>query len=144
VCATHSNAAAIVGDDPRHLTDEQLVSIRARDGIVGLNLYGRFLAPDHPMSPATVDHALDHVEHVASIVGRDRVGLGSDADGGFPATDLPVGLRRLGALATLADGLAARGWNPAEIDGFKRQNWRRWWMSGPPTPSVSAPADATG
>jgi len=127
IAATHSNAAAIVGDDPRHLTDDQLRALRDRDAVVGLNLYGRFLAPDHATNPATIDQALDHVEHVASIVGRDHVGLGSDADGGFPATDLPVGLRRLRDLDVLASGLADRGWSAAEVDGFRCGNWSRWW-----------------
>ena len=127
ICATHSNAASIVGDDPRHLTDDQLAALRDRDAVVGLNLFGRFLSPTHASSPATIDDALDHVEHVAGIIGRHRVGLGSDADGGFPATDLPAGLRRLRYLHVLADGLAARGWTATEVDGFRSSNWRRWW-----------------
>ncbi len=129
ICATHSNAAAIAGDDPRHLTDDQLAALRDRDAVVGLNLFGRFLSPTHATSPATMDDALDHVEHVASIVGRHRVGLGSDADGGFPATDLPTGLRRLRDLHVLADGLANRGWSQAEVEGFQSGNWRRWWRA---------------
>lgn len=126
VCATHSNAATLVGDDPRHLTDDQLHALRARDAMVGLNLYGRFLRPDHAAHPASIEDALDHVEHAASIVGRHRVGLGSDADGGFPASDLPTGLRRLRALESLATGLSSRGWSDAEVAGFRGDNWRTW------------------
>ncbi len=126
ICATHSNAAAIVGDDPRHLTDDQLAALRDRDAVVGLNLFGRFLSPTHATTPATIDDALDHVEHVAGIIGRHRVGLGSDADGGFPATDLPAGLRRLKDLGRLATGLADRGWSQAEVEGFQSGNWRTW------------------
>lgn len=126
ICATHSNAASLVGDDPRHLTDAQFEAIRDRDGMVGLNLFGRFLHRDHPTRPATIEDALDHLEHAAAIVGRERVGLGSDADGGFPASDLPVGLRRLRDLESLATGLADRGWSPEEIDGVRGDNWRTW------------------
>ena len=65
VCATHSNAAALIGDDPRHLLDDQIRAIRDRDGIVGLNLFGRFLtegSPSHarrlprPRRTCRVDH----------------------------------------------------------------------------------------
>lgn len=126
ICATHSNAASLVGDDPRHLTDDQLEALRDRDAMVGLNLFGRFLHPQHPERPATVEDALNHLEHAASIVGRHRVGLGSDADGGFPASDLPLGLRRLRELESLADGLAGRGWSPEEVAGFRGDNWRTW------------------
>ncbi|MBC04624.1 MAG: hypothetical protein CMJ34_15180 [Phycisphaerae bacterium] len=123
VCATHSNAASIIGDDPRHLTDEQYSAIADRDGIVGLNLFGRFLARDRE---ATLEDCLDHVEHAAGIIGRHRVALGSDADGGFGVEALPVELRRLENLPRLAHGLEARGWSSEEIAGFRSGNWRRW------------------
>lgn len=123
ICATHSNASAITGDDPRHLTDDQYGAIADRDGIVGLNLYGRFLAKGRE---ATVEDCLDHVEHAAEILGRQRVSLGSDADGGFDAGQLPRGLRRLQDLPRLTEGLRGRGWSSAEIDGFQRDNWLRW------------------
>lgn len=123
ICATHSNAATLVGDDPRHLQDRQYEAIAERDGIVGLNLFGRFLAKGRD---ATIEDCLDHVEHAASIIGRHRVGLGSDADGGFGASALPLELRRLQDLSRLASGLAGRGWSEPEIEGFRRANWRRW------------------
>ena len=123
ICATHSNAAAIVGEDPRHLDDRQYEAIADRDGIVGLNLFGRFLARGRD---STIEDCLDHIEHASSILGRHRVALGSDADGGFGASALPLELRRLRDLPRLATGLAGRGWTEGEIDGFQRGNWRRW------------------
>ena len=123
ICATHSNAAAITEDDPRYLTDEQYAAIADRDGIVGLNLYGRQLARDRQ---ATIEDCLDHLEHAAHIIGRHRVALGSDADGGFEASGLPIGLQRMQDLPRLATGLADRGWSDEQIEGFQRGNWRRW------------------
>lgn len=123
VCATHSNAAALIGDDPRHLLDDQIRAIGDRDGIVGLNLFGRFLAKDRR---ATLADCLDHVEHAASIIGRRRLALGSDADGGFGSDELPVELERLDHLDRLAKGLRDRGWSTDEVDGFRRGNWLRW------------------
>ena len=128
VCATHSNAARLAGPNPRHLEDDQYRAIAARDGIVGLNLFRRFLRPE---GEATVEDCLDHLDHAAGLVGRHRVALGSDADGGFGARDLPVGLQRLEDLHTLADGLRARGWSDPEVAGFRYGNWQRWLESLP-------------
>ena len=124
VCATHSNAAAITGRNPRHLRDDQIEAIAARDGVIGLNLFGQFLHGED--RDATIEDCLDHVEHVASIAGRERVGLGSDADVGFPVSALPTGLRDLRNLDRLTEGLADRGWSAAACDGFQSRNWRRW------------------
>jgi membrane dipeptidase len=122
--ATHSNCRALNGPDQRHLRDEQIRTIDERDGIVGLNLYTRFLAAE---GRATIDDCVRHVEHVAGVMGHRRgVALGSDMDGGFDAESLPVGLERPESLVHLADALAARGWSAHEIDGFRGGNWRRF------------------
>lgn len=124
IVATHSNARRLLGDPAaaRHLADRQIEAIAARDGAIGLNLYGRFLARDRP---ATLTDALDHVEAVAAIAGRDRVGLGSDLDGGFTTADLPEGVRHPAQYSALASGLADRGWTESERDGFRISNWLR-------------------
>lgn len=122
IVATHSNARARLAPSPRHLSDAQMKEIARRDGMVGLNLYGRFLASGRT---ATLDDALDHVEHAASIVGRHRIGLGSDFDGGFAPTDCPAGCGRPEELGALLAGLEARGWNTRERVGFAHGNWMR-------------------
>jgi membrane dipeptidase len=78
IVATHSNMRALMDPRERHLTDAQVSEIARRDGVVGLNLYGKFLARDRA---ATLDDAIAHVEHAAAIAGRTGVGLGSDFDG---------------------------------------------------------------
>jgi membrane dipeptidase len=124
VVATHSNCRALLSDDQRHLRDDQIRAIDERGGIVGLNLFTRFLAAGRR---ATVDDALSHVEHVTDVMGHRRgVGLGSDMDGGFGASALPEGVDHPERLGALADGLRARGWNDAEVAGFAGGNWRRF------------------
>ncbi len=124
IVATHSNARRLLGDPAaaRHLADRQIEAIAARDGAIGLNLYGRFLARDRA---ATLADALDHVEAIASIAGRDRVGLGSDLDGGFTTADLPEGVRHPTQYASLDRGLAQRGWTEAERADFRSATWLR-------------------
>ncbi len=123
IVASHSNCRALLEPTQRHLHDDQIRAIAERGGVIGLNLYGKFLANGRR---ATLDDCLNHVEHVASVAGRrDVVGLGSDMDGGFQPCDLPEGLDHPAKLGALADGLGSRGWSAAEIEGFASGNWLR-------------------
>ena len=75
VIATHSSAYELRGHH-RNLTDARLKGIGAGAGVVNVNLFAGFL--DEDPDRATVARAVDHIEHVASIAGVDRVGLGPD------------------------------------------------------------------
>lgn len=124
VVATHSNARWLLedGDNQRHLTPSQIRAIAARDGMIGLNLYGAFLASGRD---ATLEDCVRHVEAVAEHAGRDRVGLGSDLDGGFGTDRLPKGLEHPSKYPNLDHALAARGWSDPQRTGFRRDNWLR-------------------
>ena len=139
IVATHSNARRLLGDPnaARHLADRQIEAIAERDGAIGLNLYGRFLARDRP---ATLEDALDHVEALASIAGRNRVGLGSDLDGGFTTADLPEGVRHPADYGSLERGLAARGWSAGDLEAFRCGTWLRILRASLPDRPTSSPA----
>jgi membrane dipeptidase len=123
VVASHSNCRSLLSPDQRHITDDVIREVARRGGVIGLNLYGRFLAKDRR---ATLDDALRHVEHIASIVGHRRAcALGSDADGGFTPADLPDGLDHPSKWQAMASELGSRGWAPADIAAFQRENWLR-------------------
>ncbi len=132
VVASHSNCRAIVPKDhkgepaQRHLTDEAIREIAARGGVIGLNLVKSFLNP-RP-DDATIDDCVRHVEHICDVAGhRAAVGLGSDMDGGIPATELPKGIRRPADLSRLAEALRNRGWSDDEIANFAAGNWLHFW-----------------
>jgi len=136
VVASHSNCRELLGGETegknqRHLRDATIFEIGRRGGVVGLNLYGKFLRqhpPHEGEGRPTIDHALDHVERVCAVIGHRRaVGLGSDMDGGFGALAMCEGVERPAHLAKLALGLGARGWSEEEIDGFTHLNWLRFW-----------------
>lgn len=147
VMASHSNCRALLGDpaQQRHLRDETILEIARRGGVIGLNLFGRFLVPagSAPGSRATIVQALDHVEHVCALAGHRRaVGLGSDMDGGFSSDDLPEGVRAPADLRRLIDGLSSRGWSDAEIQGFAHGNWTRF-LGAALGPSITSPPRAS-
>lgn len=138
VIASHSNCRELLGGEldgknQRHLRDATIFEIGRRGGVIGLNLFAKFLrkAPPHEgEGRPTIDHALDHIERVCAVIGHKRsVGLGSDMDGGFSAAAMCEGIERPAHLARLALGLGARGWTEEEIDGFTHLNWLRFWES---------------
>ncbi|MCW2706129.1 MAG: dipeptidase Metallo peptidase family [Blastococcus sp.] len=71
--ASHSSCRALSGH-PRNLSDEQLRVMADASGFVAVNAFGPFLTDGEP----TVESYVDHLEHAISIVGPDRVGLGTD------------------------------------------------------------------
>lgn len=75
VMATHSSARAL-RDHHRNLTDDQLRAVAATGGVVCVNFFAPFLTED--AGKVTLDHLLDHIEHIAGVAGIDHVGLGPD------------------------------------------------------------------
>lgn len=131
VIASHSNCRTLLGDpaNQRHAGDAAIREISRRGGVVGLNLYSRFLVPvSEPQRRATIDECVRHIEHVCELAGsRRHVGLGSDMDGGFSAEQLPEGIDTASHLDRIAEALQARGWSDEEILGFAHINWARFF-----------------
>jgi membrane dipeptidase len=136
VIATHCNCRAITdpsGRIERHLSDDTIREVARRGGVIGLNLFSRFLIadaaslpPDQAKRRATIEEALAHVEHICDLLGhRASVGLGSDLDGGFSAADLPEGINAPKDYELLAEGLRDRGWNDEDVGAFMWGNWQR-------------------
>lgn len=126
IVASHSNPRRSVGvDSQRHLTDAQIREIAARDGVCGLNAFGKFLAP--PSRAATVSDACGAVADIEIVTGSRRVAaLGSDWDGGFTPLDCPEGLRHPSDLPAFARLVASRGnLDEASIAAFRSGNWLR-------------------
>ena len=129
VICTHA-ACRSINDHPRNLTDDQLHSLAAADGLFGLMLHP--LAIGHEQR--TLDRVVDHLEHAVSVVGIDRVCLGGDfttrlsevlppmpepADGLMPAgLKAGAGIEGLKGpedYPALLGALAGRGWSEADI-----------------------------
>jgi membrane dipeptidase len=70
---SHSNARRFY-DMERNMSDEQIKTIGARGGVIGINAI--LVSPKK--EEATLDRYIDHIEHVASLIGIDGVGIGFD------------------------------------------------------------------
>ena len=90
----------------------------------------------HPVGSATVAEVVDHIDHVAALVGIDHVGLGSDFDG--VGDDLPVGLEDVSCYPNLIGELLKRGWSEEDIRKICGENFLRVWTqilaAAEPTP----------
>jgi membrane dipeptidase len=119
VIASHSNCRALA-DTPRNLTDEQIRALAAGGGVMGMNAISAFVGD--ATRRRGVEDMLNHIDHVASLVGIDHVGLGLDFCGGFEDyLSLPHALETYDVLPghhhlqQLTAGLARRGYGDAQI-----------------------------
>jgi membrane dipeptidase len=123
VMASHSNAFALTPTGNRHISDDMIRAIGERNGRIGVVLFNRFLEPawtrETPEVRVTLDgQVLGHLQHMANLIGWDKVGIGSDIDGGLGRDETPEGLEVHGDIAKIGDVV------PAEArDGVLGQNW---------------------
>jgi len=122
IIASHSSSRALC-DHPRNLTDEMLVALAKKGGVIQLCILSSYLKKDepnpekdaamailmekfdklsetdtierkvlrkewgdirakYPNKLATVQDAVDHIDHIVNLIGIDHVGIGTDFDGG--------------------------------------------------------------
>ena len=77
VLVTHSNCRALVPGHPRVKTDEAIRAMAKSGGVMGITGVRMFV---RDREPTTIEHALDHFDHVAKLVGVEHLGVGSDID----------------------------------------------------------------
>ena len=77
VVFTHAACRALMPGYTRCKTDEMIQKLAAGGGVMGIALI-RFMI--RPAPPVTVEHVVDHFDHVIRLVGPEHVGLGTDLD----------------------------------------------------------------
>jgi membrane dipeptidase len=77
VLITHSNCRALVPGHPRLKTDEAIKKVGAAGSVMGITGVRMFVKGDEP---TTIEHVLDHFDHVAKLIGPEHLGVGSDMD----------------------------------------------------------------
>ena len=83
---THASSRAIHPTCSRCKTDDAVKALAAKGGVIGVPMI-RFLV--RPAPPVTVEHVVDHIDHLVKLVGADHVGIGSDMDVAGRANDIP-------------------------------------------------------
>jgi membrane dipeptidase len=77
VLISHGNCRALAPGLMRNKTDEAIRAMANTGGVMGI-AFIRFMVRDR--EPVTIEHALDHFDHVAKLVGVQHVAVGSDMD----------------------------------------------------------------
>lgn len=143
VAITHSNCRALV-DHPRCKSDEAIRKMAATGGVMGITGVRMFV---RAAEPTTIDHIVDHVDHVAKLVGVEHVGIGSDCDlSGYDALPAEQNAQLRGSYKSsyafreridiagfdhprkvfdLTEALLRRGYGDADIVGVLGGNFRR-------------------
>jgi len=140
VLITHGNASAIC-PTTRNNSDEMLKALAATGGVVGLMFWRPMVRLEEPV---TVEHVLDHFDHVCQLIGPKHVGLGLETPmigfdacenalapakkvsylSGVRSMDIPE-LCGLDRIRTLVAGLLRRGYADADIAGILGGNFVR-------------------
>jgi membrane dipeptidase len=76
IAITHSNCRAL-NNHPRLKTDEAITKLASRGGVMGITGVRNFVRDSEP---TTVEHIVDHIDHVVKLAGIEHVGIGTDSD----------------------------------------------------------------
>lgn len=144
VLITHSNCRALVAGHPRLKTDEAIKKVGQAGSVMGITGVRMFVKGDEP---TTVEHVIDHFDHVIKLTGPEHVGIGSDIDlYGYDAMPPEAnkalragykgsyafrekidieGLNHPKRMYDLTEGLIRRKYSDAAIQGILGGNFKR-------------------
>jgi membrane dipeptidase len=144
VLFTHSNVRALAPGHPRCKTDDAIRAMAKSGGVMGITGVRMFVRNSEP---TTIEHFLDHYDHVAKLVGPQHLGIGSDIDLDGYDDMPPEENKRLRAgykgsygfrekidiegvdhpkrVYDLTEGLIRRKYSDADIRGILGGNFRR-------------------
>ena len=80
--ASHSNARSVCGV-ARNMSDDMILKLAQRGGVMGLNFCGSFLGNHDEYSdhPSLIEDMVKHILYIKNLAGIDVIGLGTDFDG---------------------------------------------------------------
>ncbi len=151
VVFSHASCRAIASGNLRCKTDEMITKMARTGGVMGIPFLRMMV---REAEPVTVDHVIDHFDHVAKLVGIEHVAVGSDMDvvgnpnpvngAGMSVPPTPnferyrmhfdrkgermltvAGLDHPKRMFDLADGLIGRGFSDANISAILGRNAAR-------------------
>ncbi len=144
VLITHSNCRVLANGHPRDKSDEAILALKKSGGVMGITGVRMFV---RDKEPTTIEHALDHFDHVTKLIGPEHLGVGSDIDlYGYDAMPPELnkqlragykgsygfrdkidieGLDHPKRMFDLTEGLIRRKYSDANIEGILGGNFRR-------------------
>jgi membrane dipeptidase len=136
VIISHTNARALC-DHPRCVRDDQIAACAATGGILGITGISAFLGE----GGATPERLVDHIDHVATLVGPRHVGLALDYIYDLPASEafaarMPeryppaagygtISQLELEDAPRITEELLRRRYAESDVRGILGENWLR-------------------
>ena len=108
IIASHSCSTKLCSH-VRNLTDEQIIALAQKKGVVNINYWWELLGPSQ--KEVDVKKVVDHIDYIVKLVGIDYVGLGSDFDGAA----MPVDLQTVRDLPKITLELLERNYTEEDI-----------------------------
>lgn len=129
IIASHSNPRYFCDSD-RCLSDDMIMRLAERDGVMGIMLYNRYLNklwyPTDLKQNTTLSHFAEVVDYVCQLTGSvAHVGIGSDIDAGYPYRALPNEIDNVTELWQIQDCLRHKGFNESDIQAICGGNMLR-------------------
>lgn len=129
VLVTHSNCRALVPGTARCKTDEAIQSMAAKGGVMGITMVRTFVKP---AGRVTMEHVLDHIDHLTKLVGVEHAGIGSDVDldgrdaPGHPRKRFDLdGIDYAKKIYDVTEGLLRRNYLSSDIELILGGNFQR-------------------
>lgn len=114
IIASHSNARALCNHS-RNLTDEMILALRDKGGIMGMNFCANFLG-DSEIS--RISDIVKHVRYIYDLAGIDVIAMGTDFDG----IGCELEVSDMSKMHMLREALKENGFTEEELDKIFYQN----------------------
>jgi len=125
IIVSHGNAKAIC-DHPRNYTDEQLLKLKEKDGVIGVCGIANFISTEKENH--TVQYMAKHIDYIVKLIGIDHVGLGLDVCyylyEGRTSTNVK-GFETIAELPNLFEELRKLNYSEEDMNKIKYQNFFR-------------------
>lgn len=116
--ASHSNARAVC-DVARNMSDDMILKLAERGGVMGINFCGDFLKQSDVGSEVScVKDMINHIIYIKKLAGIDCIGLGTDFDG--ITSELEI--KDASMMNQLAIALTNNGFTEEEIEKIFYKN----------------------
>lgn len=125
IIISHGNVKS-VHDHIRNYTDQQLLRIKERNGVLGLCGIGPFIAKEQ--EDWTVQNLVKHIDYAVKLMGIDHVGIGLDVCyylGNEVDDNRVEGLRQISDAPNIFKELEKIGYSSKDINKIKYGNFYR-------------------
>ena len=113
--ASHSNARTITNNS-RNMSDDMIIQLAKRGGVMGINFYAPFL--NSRASTSRVQDMVKHILYIKDLAGIDCIGIGTDFDG----IDCKLEINHAGEMKKLEKALRKAGLTEEEVEKIFYKN----------------------